>query len=396
MLAAIDKLSRYLLAGLAGLALLAPLSPADADHAKFLYGFQGGSDGMWPSNGLIFDKQGNLYGTTVAGGTGACNNGYGCGIIYALAPDGSKQTLYAFQGGTDGSAPWGLVRDDKGNLYSTTIDGGPDGDGTIFKLAPDGTKQMLYAFTGGDDGLGPWGPLLRDKAGNLYGTASQGGVNGKGAIFRLGRNGKLTVLYAFCAQPGCADGRGPTGTLIADAAGNLYGTTGVGGTADSGTVYKLSPGGQETVLYSFCVQTDCADGANPAFGVTMDAAGNLYGVTSEGGGIDNDQFGVVFKITPDGVESVLHNFTLEHDGTQPQGGLLLAHDGYLYGALHDGNGCANKRAPIYRLAMDGSEHLYCIRSGLTGNVMERNGYLYGVASASNGKNPYGSVFAMKK
>jgi uncharacterized repeat protein (TIGR03803 family) len=289
-----------------------------------------------------------------------------------------------------------MVRDDKGNLYSTTLDGGPSGDGTIFKLSPNGTKQVMYAFSGGEDGAGPWGPLLRDKSGNLFGIAGDGGANGKGTIFKLGRNGKLTVLYAFCAQAGCPDGSVPEGTLIADAAGNLYGTTILGGTAGLGTVFKLSRAGQETVLYSFCIRYNCADGANPEFGVTMDAAGNLYGVAPQGGDFDNFQFGVVFKITPDGVESVLHNFTDIYDGGEPQGGLLLDKDGYLYGTLHSGDGCADKGEPVYRLAMDGSEKLYCIPSNLTGNVVERNGYLYGVASESAWKNPLGSVFAVKK
>jgi len=385
----------YLLCGFVGLALLVPPAGASADQVKFLYKFQGGSDGAFPSNGLIMDKQGNFYGTTLAGGSENCS--YGCGTIFELAANGTQKILYYFQGGSDGSSPSGLLRDDKGNLYGTTSDGGASNYGTIFELSPGGTKQILYAFQDGADGAYPSSPLMRDKAGSLFGVAAGGGVSKEGTIFKLAREGSLSVLYSFCSKAGCADGSTPQGALLRDTAGNFYGTTYNGGTVGSGTVFKLSASGQESVLYSFCVQNYCPDGANPEFGVTMDPAGNLYGTTSAGGNFENNAFGVVFKVTPDGVESVLHNFTYFYDGARPLSGLLLDRGGYLYGTLEASQACHEKGTPVYRLAMDGTEKLYCVRNNkLFGNVIERNGYLYGVGGEGIFKENYGVVFAVKK
>ena len=180
----------------------------------------------------------------------------------------------------------------------------------MFRLTPRGVETVLYSFcaqTNCADGALPEaaGPsLIVDKRGNLYGTTAAGGANnisfpgGVGTVFELMPSGTETLLYSFCAQTNCTDGATPTAGLIMDKAGNLYGTTfHGGGTSDDGTVFELTHRGTETVLYSFCAQTDCGDGALPQAGLIMDKAGNLYGTTVQGGA-NNFLGGVVFQLTP--------------------------------------------------------------------------------------------------
>jgi len=255
------------------------------------------------------DGAGNLYGTTREGGA---NKG---GVVFQLAPSGtgwSETVLYSFcsqSNCTDGANPAaGLIMDGAGNLYGTTIFGGTGSpaNGTVFMLTPDPTgtvwtETVLYLFcsqTNCADGANPRAGLIMDATGNLYGTTQGGGGHGSGVVFELtpdptGTVWTETVLYSFCSQtPNCADGSGPVAGLIMDAAGNLYGTTFRGGNgADifgNGVVFELTPDPTgtvwtETVLYSFCSQTNCADGNLPLAGLIMDAAGNLYGTTSVGG-----------------------------------------------------------------------------------------------------------------
>ncbi len=254
-------------------------------------------------------------------------SGYNYTVLYNFCPPSS--TAFC----TDGAAPnTALIEDASGNLYGTTVLGGtgtPEcigiGCGTVFKLSPNGsgyTETVLYSFCsqGGSnctDGGYPYGAgLIEDASGNLYGTTSEGGAgaNGGGTVFELvaDDNGSYTekVLHSFCSQPGCTDGAGPDAGLIEDASGNLYGTTSSGGTGlswecegcSSGTVFELSPSGNgytETVLYSFCSQggTECTDGAEPVAGVIQDASGNLYG-TTEFGGVNGIDWGTVFKLSP--------------------------------------------------------------------------------------------------
>jgi uncharacterized repeat protein (TIGR03803 family) len=254
-------------------------------------------DGAFPQGGLIMDTDGNLYGTTLQGG------GIGvAGTVFKLAPDGTETVLYRFcrLGGTHCLLPApGLIMDTAGNLYGTTFTGGADNGGTVFRLAPDGTETVLYSFCrlGGRycrDGRSPAGGLIMDTDGNLYGATyyGGGGLGHAGTVFKLAPDGTETVLYRFCTVVDCRDGVRPSGGLIMDAAGNLYGTTANGGIG-AGTVFKLAPDGTETVLYRFCRQSSCIDGARPAGGLIMDAAGNLYGST-QGGGIG--EAGVVFAL----------------------------------------------------------------------------------------------------
>jgi len=281
-------------------------------HGRFtvLHRFTGGKDGTFPG-GLTRDASGHLYGT--ADGGINCPNNPGCGVVFKLHKKGKFTVLHRFAGGADGEGPNDpLVRDAAGNLYGTTYFGGQgstgicfDGCGTVFKIDKAGRKTTLYEFTGMEDGANPDGGLVRDSAGNLYGTTYYGGstacLGGCGVVFRLDPSGKETVLFTFT---GGSDGGSPLGSLVRDAAGNLYGTAGGGNVCDRygdtcGVVFKLDRNGQETVLYAF---NGNADGAGAVRGLALDAAGNLYGATWSGGAIGGPNFitgcGVIFKIKP--------------------------------------------------------------------------------------------------
>ncbi len=305
------------------------------------------ADGAWPIAGLVFDQKGNLYGTTNGGGA------YGFGGVFKLTPKGKETVLYSFcpQGVyhcTDGEYPYaGVVLDRKGNLYGTTLYGGAYGSGGVFKLTPKGKEIVLYSFCPQGiyqctDGSGPAAGLIFDQKGNLYGTTVGGGAYGYGTAFELTAEGQETVVHSFCAQGGffCPDGSGPVAGLIFDQKGNLYGTTVGGGAYGYGTAFELTAEGQETVLYSFCAQNsggkNCTDGAGPKAGLVFDQKGNLYGTTDEGG---DSYSGVVFKVTPEGQETVLYSFcTQDHcyDGLFPVAGLVLDQRGNLYGTTGEG------------------------------------------------------------
>ncbi|HEV2177140.1 MAG TPA: choice-of-anchor tandem repeat GloVer-containing protein [Terriglobia bacterium] len=304
-------------------------------HDTSLYSFTCGTDGSRPSASVALDPAGNVYGTASRGGGTSCNSGQGCGTIFKLNPSGAETTLYAFEGGTDGACPLApLNRDTRGNLYGTTFDGGDPSCncGTVFKLDTSNVETVLYAFKGGTGGSSPAGPLTRDATDNLYGTAG-GGAFGFGVVFKLDASNNETVLYSFT---GGSDGAYPQGGVIMDAAGNLYGTTSEGGDTSCfapngcGTIFKLDATGKKTVLRTF---TGGSDGAIPAGDIIRDGAGNLYGTTVQGGAYGQ---GVVFRLTATGRESILHAFTGGVDGASPQGGVIADSTGNLYGIATNG------------------------------------------------------------
>lgn len=303
-----------------------------------VYSFDG-ADGSDIEAGLTINKRQDVaYGTAVLGGDTTCYS-LGCGTVFKLSASGKETVLHEFTGSADGSTPLGPVTQDAaGNLYGVTEFGGDliSGYGTIYKVDSLGNESVLYSFTGGSDGCFPAGGLLLDAAGNLYGTAS-GGCTGSyyGDIFELSPAGDLSVLYTF----GGGDGTEPS-SLIFGAAGNLYGVTVEGGSSDvcnggCGTVFELLPNGNgswsERVLYNFCSLESCADGQRP-YSVILDGAGNLYGAAADGGGRDD---GVVFQLDAAGKETVLHSFTGGADGAEPTA-LTLDLAGNLYGTAVGG------------------------------------------------------------
>jgi uncharacterized repeat protein (TIGR03803 family) len=268
----------------------------------------------------------------------------------------------------------------------------------VFRLAPDGTLTILHAFSGGRDGAYPEAGLLLDNLGNLYGTTFGGGANSEGTVFKVTPNGAESVIYAFCAQTKCMDGASPKSALIADQAGNLYGTTEYGGDYGNGntvggTVFRIAPNGGETVLYSFCqAQPECTDGSNPYAGVTMDKAGNLYGTTHAGG---VELSGAVFKLAPGGTETVLHSFDYTVDGYGPTSGVIVDKAGAIYGTLPFDTVCKSKLGLVYRISPGGGEKFYCIRSLINAGVIQKNDHLYGTGW-TGGKYGEGFVFAIEK
>ncbi len=329
----------------AALALSAalPLGAAAAPRpVDIIYNFTAGADGASPGGGLIRDTAGNFYGTAAQGGNGGFLSG--CGVVFKLSPLGAVTTLYAFTdgipGGRDGCDPEGkLIVDAAGNLYGTTSAGGADVQGVVFKLTPGGEETVLHFFRFAGDGSGPLAGLTMDAAGNFYGTTDFGGPSNRGTVFKVAPGGHETVLHAFT---GGADGSIPTGGVIMDKHGNLYGDT------LGGTIFKITPNGNFSVLHSF---TGGADGSAPQGGLIMDKQGALYGTTTKGGG--SCDCGVVFKLTPDGTETVLHTFTGRSDGADPTNSLIMDRQGVLYGVTHGGG--RFHLGTVFQLSPDGTE-----------------------------------------
>jgi len=326
--------------------LLMGARPARAQTETVLHSFTSNEDGAQPYAGLVRDAKGNLYGTTLNGGS------FGDGTVFEVPLIGAETVLHAFKGptGDDGAWPYaGLVRDPKGNLYGATTSGGAGSNyGTVFGLPLKGGEEPLYSFVDGPtDGSYAQGDLVRDSQGNLYGTTVYGVGNDYGTVFQVTPAGKETVLYSFTGQP---DGVFPYAGLIRDAKGNLYGTTYYGGTSKFGTVYQITSTGTETVLYSFTGAS--GDGANPLADLLRDPKGNLYGTTQYGvgGSCNPTSCGTVFELALSKgkwKETVIHAFSGETDGAQPYAGLIRDSKGNLYGTTFAGG--ANGYGTVFEL-----------------------------------------------
>ena len=288
------QLPRTLLALATVLQIATMSSTVHAQTFTPLYTFQYGIDGGITTGGLIQDAAGNLYGVAEVGGDLSCKWGFtgfqGCGVVFKVTPSGQETVLYSFHGGTDGAGPAAsLIRDSAGNFYGTTQAGGDpsclygkagEGCGTVFKLDAGGTETVLYRFHFGNDGAAPKGALYRDRAGNLWGTAQFGGNSscfpaGCGTIFRLSAAGK------FRSHPlkQSSEGSWPMGNIIADPAGNIYGTTQFDGPNRGGTIFRLDPAtGGVRVIHAFDISVD---GSGPT-GLLF-SGGKLYGPTAAGG-----------------------------------------------------------------------------------------------------------------
>jgi uncharacterized repeat protein (TIGR03803 family) len=315
------------------------ITDAQASTEKVLYSFGSGTDANTPVSGLTFDAAGNLYGTAAGGGADSD------GAVFELTPaSGGKwneSVIYSFTGGSDGMVPLGdVILDAAGNLYGTTSRGA-SGSGTIFTLIPGaGGKwklKVLHTFQGTTGGV-PSAGLIFDPAGNLYGTTAEGGAHEAGTVFQLtpGTNGKWTFKSIHSFNSNGHDGTNPLAGLTLDAAGNLYGTTHDGGAHTYGIVYQLTPGSNgkwtETILHTFNAGNG-HDGAGSAAPIVIDSNGNLFGTTVSGG--KDGFYGVVFELTLNSLgkwqESILHSFTDGNDGGEPNAGLTLDASGNLYG-----------------------------------------------------------------
>jgi uncharacterized repeat protein (TIGR03803 family) len=315
------------------------VTPSGIEKVRHSFGAAGdGANPLWA--GLV-DVNGTLYGTTNAGGSYACyGSGYtDCGTVFSITLGGTEKVLHSFSGyPDDGARPHAGLTDVKGTLYGTTLYGGWGSDscnysgaacGTVFSITTAGTEKGLHAFTGHPDGAFP-GARLVDVADTLYGTTASGGKQRDGTFFTITRGGAEKVLHSFGTG---SDGRAPVASLI-ELQGKLYGTTSNGGANSGcylgcGTVFSITPGGTEKVLYSFGSGTD---GVNPQSSLIA-LNGELYGTTLAGGA---NNHGTVFSITPGGEEKVLHSFGgYPNDGAQPQAGLTDV-KGTLYGTTATG------------------------------------------------------------
>jgi uncharacterized repeat protein (TIGR03803 family) len=366
---------------------LAAIANVRAQTEKVLYIFTGGADGGTPYAGLIADSKGNFYGTTNGGGSPTC----GCGTVFELSPgsNGSwtEKVLYSFLGGEDGTGPYGgLIFDGKGNLYGTTIEGGSYGLGTVFELTPGTngiwTEKVLHSFNVTDGAL-PYGGVVQDSAGNLYGSTYSGGVYLAGTVYELtpGSNGywKEKVLYSFT---GVNDGSAPESPLIFDGAGNLYGTTPYAGPNDYGSVFELMHGSNGNWTLKTIYAFTGVSGLSSSSGLVFDSTGDLYGTTQT----------TAFELTPGSngtwTEKTLHGFTGgADDGASAYSGLIFDKAGHLYGAtslggLHHGtvfelkpgaNGSWSEKI-LHRFAAGADDGSFPLFGNL---VVDSSGNLYG-------------------
>jgi uncharacterized repeat protein (TIGR03803 family) len=306
-----------------------------------LYSFVGGAgDGSNPE-GVVQGSDGNFYGATSGGGNGQCQ--LGCGTAFKITPDGAETVLYFFTGMTDGGSPNGLIQGTDGNFYGSAAFGGvvssacgQSGCGVVFRLTPAGEETVLYSFTGGPSDGAVAASLIQGSDGNFYGVTAYGGSANVGTVFKVTAAGTETVLHAFAG--GGSDGAAPQTPLLQGQDGNFYGTTPLGGASSAGTLFRVTPAGAEAILHAFAGGT--SDGAQPYTGVIQGTDGNLYGTTSAGGsGNCPGGCGTVFKSTIAGAESLLYSF-----GPSPAGGpqppqpssLIEGSDGNFYGTTTNG------------------------------------------------------------
>jgi uncharacterized repeat protein (TIGR03803 family) len=379
------------LAGTLVFSVLLLMGNSIAQSVTVLHAFTGGSDGVAPLSGVVFDSLGNLYGTTFSGGSTTACGGDGCGAVYELTPAvggiWQETILFSFANSGSGGAPTGnLLLDGNGNIFGTDVLGGTNiecsdntgglfGCGLVFELSPSSAgwqESIPFVLNSARMGEVPEGGVTADTAGNLYGVTSLGGNLsdcggvGCGTVFRLSPTvsggWQPSLLHTFM---GGKDGSAPRDSSLAlDASGNVYGTTVSGGNAacSCGVVFELSPlaggGWKETVIHAF----SGLDGANPTAGLTFDAAGNLFGTTLGGGNLslcNGFGCGVAFELSPKATggwgEIVLHQFGSGNDGSTPQSSLSIDETGNLYGTTSGGGvkgvHCSQGCGIVYKLSL---------------------------------------------
>ncbi len=384
-------------------------------YAK-LYNFRRLPDGHHPRAGLV-DVNGTLYGTTVNGGAYACGSGPSCGTVFSVTTGGKEKVLHSFGRGADGFGPRAALVDVNGTLYGTTVNGGAyacasgPSCGTVFSIATGGKEKVLHSFGSGADGFAPEAELIAVK-GTLYGTTTEGGAYGRGTVFSITRSGKEKVLHSF---GGGTDGANPRAGLV-DVDSTLYGTTtsgggsgGCGSGGGCGTVFSITTGGKEKVLYSF--KGGSGDGEYSEAGL-INVKGRLYGTTDNGGGSGScyRECGTVFSITRSGKERVLHSFGGGTDGANP-GAALADVNGTLYGTTTRGGGSGGCGSGggcgvVFSITTGGKEKaLHSFGSGTDGvypsALVDVNRTLYGTTfygGTPHGTHhrpvTYGTVFAL--
>jgi uncharacterized repeat protein (TIGR03803 family) len=281
-------------------------------------------NGEFPYAGLALATDGSLYGTTLGGGS------HNRGAVFKVTSSGTFTLLHSFLGKQECCPYGGLVQVANGDLYGTNA--GAGGGGTVFKMTPHSNYAWVYCFCSQTDGGVPHAAMVQGTDGNLYGTTVYGGASNNGTVFKMTPSGTLTTLHSFCSRTNCTDGGNPYAGLVQGIDGNFYGTTAnFGGGTHSGTVFKITPSGVLTTLYAFCSETKCTDGANPYATLVQATDGNFYGTTL-GGGAGNR--GTIFKIISSGTLTTLYSFCSQTDcadGANPYAGLVQATDGNFYG-----------------------------------------------------------------
>jgi uncharacterized repeat protein (TIGR03803 family) len=326
-----------------------------------------GTDGAYPEAGLVQGINGHLYGTTAYGGNNTPAEPLGNGTIFEITPSGALTTIYSFcpQGNcSDGALPFfsGLVLASGGDMFGTTSGGG---FGTFFKITPSGTlTTVLYSLCATSNcAIASLTGLVQAANGDFYGAIADDGTYGWGMIFKVTAGGELSVVYNFCAQQNCPDGYSPDSGLIQATNGDLYGETLLGGTdtddgggTGGGTIFKITTSGTLTTLYRFCSQmlnAMCLDGEFPVGGLVQATNGNFYGTTSDGGAYGG---GTIFEITPSGTLTTLYTFCSQigcPDGEIPRGALIQASDGDFYGTTSSGTG-ASLGGTIFKITRSGT------------------------------------------
>ena len=331
-----------------------------------------------------------------------------CMAMAITLPAQTLRTVVTFDE-TNGEDPFAsLIEGADHDLYGTTVYGGAANYGTVFKISPQGVHTILYSFcaqTGCTDGTYPaW--LTQGNDGDFYGETYNGGTSGAGTVFKITSSGALTTLYNFCSQPGCTDGALPQSALVQTKDGTFYGTTVIGGAQNQGTIFKMTPGGVLTTLYNFCSKTNCADGAQPNIGLTLATDGNFYGTAALGGNSSPMclyRCGTLFRITPSGKFTTIYTFCSQAacaDGAIPQGLMIQAKDGSLYGTT-DG-GCSNSLGTAFRINARGkftTLHSFCTGNCSDGGIpyagliQASDGNFYGTANLG-GPGRFGTVYKM--
>ena len=369
------------------------------------------TDGDNPNGALVQGANGNFYGTT------SSQFGSGYGTIFEITPGGALTTLYTFcslSNCADGSYPWsGLILANDGNFYGVTSSGGTQNSGTFFKMTPKGALTTLYSFcslANCADGSDPVAGLLQGTNGNFYGVTAYGGTTGYGTVFEMTKAGVLKTLYSFCSQSNCTDGAMPLGSLVQATDGTFYGTTAFGGAYgpyQNGTVYRLTPHGKLTTLYSFCSRKNCADGRFPTSGLLLARNGKFYGTTAWGGPFpslcnNGTGCGTVFEITPCGKLTTLYDFCSKTncaDGDLPLAALIQARNGKLYGSTPYGG--ENGYGTVFELTLAGeltTLHNFAYTDGsepVSPLLQAAGGSFYGT-TLKGGSAGWGTVFRISK